>query len=113
MSLPKIQLNGIQDLVILENFKNILEYLRKESHFDSFRHFELTFTNPVIGFKLKHNLGFLPKDIILTSQIGSGVVVFDYSEFTANELVINLSGTVTSTNPTIIRFLAGSYKADQ
>lgn len=113
MSLPKIQLTGITDPIILENFKNLMEYLRRESPLDGFKHFELTFTAPVSSYKFRHNLGFLPKDIILTSQTGSGTVVFNYSEFTANDLALTASGTISTAQPTIIRFFAGSHKGDQ
>lgn len=104
MSLPKLSIAEIADLYVRENFRRLQSFFREESPLLGFQHIEITIQNAVSAQKFPHNLGFLPKDIILLSSIGSGVATLNYDQFTATDLVITTTGAVT------LRLLAGTYQ---
>lgn len=100
----KLRLNEIEDEYVKQNFERIslilnnFALLRGEWQF-----FELTFAASVSNFRFEHNLGFKPKDVLVTSQIGAGSATFNYSLFTSTHIDISTSGAV------VVRFFAGSY----
>ena len=110
MPIPRFSISEIADQYIRRNFERLRDHLSQESPLLGFRHFELVFTSPQSHFKLKHNLGFLPKDVILTSQLGSGSVVFNTPLATADSLDLTVSGAITPQTPYTIRFFAGTYQ---
>lgn len=92
------------------------DWLRTQSPLAGFKSFELTFTQNYDGSTAKtayafpHNLGFLPKDIIITSQKGVGVAKFNQSLTDSSNLYIDVSGSPTTAGPLVVRFLAGTYQ---
>lgn len=109
MSLPTLAISQISDRYSQENFQQLQDYLRTESVFLGFKFFEVSFTSTADHYKFKHNLGFLPKDVLITSQIGSGSLAVNSSLATADSLDFTISGTVTKDNPLTVRFLAGTF----
>ena len=103
MGLPTLNINDIQDEKVRKNFENLMTFLRKESPLLGFRFFSVTFQGAVANYKYPHNMGFQPKDIVVTSQIGSGSVSFNYGNFDATNL------DLTATGPVTVRFFAGTY----
>lgn len=108
MGLPVIELNSILDEIVRKNFQRLKDFFSQETPLLGFRHFEITFTQAVNNLKFPHNLGFLPKDVLLTSIIGAGSVIFNYNLFTSTEMDITVTGSVTSAVPTTVRFFAGT-----
>jgi hypothetical protein len=51
-------------------------------------------------------LGFIPKDLILTSKKGSGDVTFNYDSFTKTTLSVTVTGSCS------IRALIGTYRSE-
>lgn len=92
----------VQDPVVRENLQQILDFFRVENHLFGFRHYELSFQT-ASTFQFMHRLGYLPKDAILTSQIGAGTVSFNYSSFTRESI------SITTTGPCVVRFFLGTY----
>jgi hypothetical protein len=111
VNIPQLAISEITDEYIRKNFESIRDFLPSGTPFRDFKLFELTFTKTENNFKFKHNLGFLPKDIFLTRQEGSGSVVFNYPLATAESIDMTISGTVTPDNPYKIRFFAGTYSS--
>lgn len=98
-------LKEISDQYIQENFIRIVDFFKRQRLLDGeFTHFEIVFTGAVTNFKFKHNLGFVPKDIIQTSSIGAGVLTWNYDKFDAQFLDITTTGVVT------VRAFVGSYQ---
>lgn len=93
----------IEDQYVRENFQRILDFFRVQNHLFNFRQFELIFSQAVTNYQHKHNLGFLPKDVILTSVIGAGSVTFNYGDFTKEFI------SITTTGPCVVRFFLGAY----
>ena len=101
----KLILKDIFDPYILENFVRLQSFIFGEVILMAgFKFFEVSFDTSVTNFKFKHNLGFLPKDIIVTSVTNGATIVFNYELITKDFLDITTSGATT------IRFLVGSMK---
>lgn len=56
--------------------------------------------------EIPHSLGFVPKDIILTSKTGAGSATFLYDSFTKTSLFVSVTG------PCAIRALYGTYRSE-
>lgn len=94
----------IPDLFMRKNLERIKAAVNKDPFLSSqWEHHEVIFPAAVTHFKFKHSLGFVPRDIILTSSIGAGTVTFNYTLFDVDNLDITTSAAVT------IRFFAGAY----
>ena len=106
-AIASLMTNEILDQYVRKNFERVKEFIDKESPLKGFRAYEISFTETKANYKFKHVLGFLPKDVLLSSQIGTGVIVFNYSSFTETEIDLTITGTVSTTVPTTIRFLLG------
>lgn len=107
--LPRFFLNEITDRFIRRNFELLRDFFRTESPMLGFKHFSITFTGNVAHYQTPHKLGFLPKDILVTSQVGVGTVTWHYDEFTEDLLDLTVSG-MTGDELTI-RFFAGTYNS--
>jgi hypothetical protein len=95
----------IEDPYVRENITRIKRELESEQILSGFwRFFEVDVTQTGVKVPIKHNLSFVPKDIIILSKEGDHNLYFDYGSFDANNIY------VTTQNPCRIRFLAGAYK---
>lgn len=95
---------AIEDERVREALQWMWEYLKAEPLLQGeFQHFELNFTAAVVNQMIPHRLGFVPRDIIETSTIGSGTITFNMSSFTSDAI------SVTTTGPVRVRFFGGSY----
>lgn len=103
--------NDIEDPGSRENFRRLEGFLRDEpvlrGNF-AFREFSLSASSYPATVRVKHNLGFVPKDVVQTSAVGSGglsagMVVWEYAQFTATEVVASIPDAVT------FRGFFGSY----
>lgn len=70
-----------------------------------FEFIEYTFSEAG-SVQVPHGLGFIPKDIILTSKTGTGNVTFNYESFTKSALSITVTGACA------VRFLVGTYRSE-
>lgn len=100
---PKLFVSQIVDTYSRENFRKIGDFFRQLSLFSNFKVFTLSFTAAEDHHKFTHNLGFLPKDIIVTSKTGSGTVTFN------QDLSDTINLDITATGACEIRFLAGAF----
>ncbi len=86
-----------------ENFVKLQDFLDREALFTGFRHFEVTLPSAELHHRFVHNLGFSPKDILLTSTQGVGVVTFNQDLTSSSELDLTVTGAC------VVRFIAGTF----
>ena len=96
----------IEDRYIRENFVRLNSFADSDSlqkgqfkHFDEF--FDASSYPATITFR--HRLGFTPKDLILTRQIGPGSVTFNYEDFDSTVISLTITDSVS------LRFFLGAY----
>lgn len=94
--------------LLKENFQRLEDYLSTEVIQNAqWRLIELTFVADVVNYRFKHNLGFEPKDVIQTSNIGTGTIVYNFALFDKDYIDMTVSGTSTD-SPLMVRFVLGS-----
>lgn len=95
----------IEDEYIRENFTRLKRELEAQQILNGFWHFfELDITQIGVKVPIKHNLSFIPRDIIILSKEGDQSLYFNYADFDDKNLYI------TTPKPCRVRFLAGQYK---
>lgn len=100
-----LRLQEIEDVYSRENFFRIKKYLDKKPFLrGEWAFFELQFENAVTNQKVKHGLGYLPKDVIQTSSVGAGVLTWNYGAFDREFL------DVTTTGPVTVRAFIGRFE---
>ena len=88
-----------------ENFERIKREVEAQQILDGFwRFFEVEFPRGGTDIPIKHNLSFIPQDIIFLSVEGNYNFYFNYNLFNASNIYITTQGACR------VRFLAGSYK---
>lgn len=105
--MPKFRLfvNEIEDPYVKENFERLTRFVNDQSFLrGEWQFFEITFTGAVTNYKHKHNLGFVPKDILQTSKTGAGAITFNYTSFDSTNI------DITTTGACVVRFFVGSYR---
>lgn len=101
----KFSFNNIDDQYIRENFERLTKFIQNQGILrGEWQFFEIVFPAAVTHYRVPHNLGFQPKDILQTSLIGAGSITFNYTLFDATYLDITTTGACT------VRFFAGSYR---
>jgi len=98
--------SNIDEPNVLENFKRIKTFLRDTVLLKTGFVFR-TFTIPAgVMVSYKHNLNFIPRDVILTSATNAAVVTWHYEKFDRDNIYLTVSA------PTTIRAFLGLYKDD-
>lgn len=106
----ELLLDRVLDPIARENFQKLGVALKQEPVLQTgFVHFDLSFIKAETNFVMSHNLGFFPLDVIQTAVFGSGSVTWNYNAFTLTTISLTVSGTVSVTNPTRVRFFLGRY----
>lgn len=103
MSLPKLSLQDIVDLVLRRNFENLDAFLKQNPQLDGFKFFEINPKGTILDGVITHNLGFKPQDVILTHFSGTGTVTFNYDKFTTTKAYYTTTGACR------MRFFIGTY----
>lgn len=105
MSELELILREIEDKHTRENFARLLRYVQEEPILQGNWKLHEYFTDKAVtNFRMEHNHGFVPSDIITLSVVGDRNWQFNYDKFTKKHLDITTAGA------TKIRFLSGSYK---
>jgi hypothetical protein len=92
-----LNLKDIEDPIVRENFFRLKRFIEEQTILDGF------FTAAVTSKPVKHNLSFIPKDIVLLSITGDYNAYFNYNDFTSSHIYITAAG------PCVIRFLVGTF----
>lgn len=102
-----ITLERIQDPFVRDALYNILEEVRSQPILKyNFKSFEVTFSEGVSDFPFKHNLGFKPKDRVITNITSGGGGYIDLDSATSVYVNITVSEACT------MRFLLGNYDSN-
>ncbi len=91
----ELLLNGIEDSVVRDNFRKIMEFLNSQAvGGKSFQACELFVTGNATGIKILHKQGGIPKDCIISMLIAPSAarLVIDYANFTNEEASFDVSG---------------------
>lgn len=100
--------NNIQDPNAQENFRRIKIYIRDAPLLKTAFYFR-TIDVPAgftTNFKFRHNLDFVPKDILLSATTNDATVTWHFEKFDKAYIVLSTSA------PTTIRAFLGAYKDD-
>lgn len=104
MSELELILREIDDKWTRENFSRLLRYVKDQAILQGeWEIYEIRFDGPSTNFKFKHNLDFVPQDIIQLQVIGDRNVEFNHDKFDGDYIDITVAG------PCYLRFLAGRY----
>lgn len=105
MKLIELILKDITDQLVRENFSRLIAYFKGDNlRKADFKFFEITFQVGGTGVKYAHRLGYIPKDIIVTSVSDSEAVVFNYESFDRTNFDMDITAACT------VRFFAGTYR---
>lgn len=100
-------LKDISDKHSRENFTRLNRFLSNQTILNGeWEFYQIEVPGAVTEFKFKHNLKFIPKDIIVLSIDGHKNIDFRYDLFTHQHIVFSTGGAVC------LRLLAGSYTKD-
>ena len=98
-------LREIRDKHTRENFARIRRILTAQTILNGdWEVYQVTIPGAFTGFEFRHNLSFIPRDVILLSAVGDQNYQFRNEQFTRENIIIDTSGEVT------LRFLAGRYR---
>jgi hypothetical protein len=100
----KLYRNEVEDEYSRQNFQRLQDFLNSfPLAKGDFKFFEITVTSAVTNYKFKHNLGFVPLDVLQTYVSGGATVSWSYDSFDRSNVVFTTSG------PTTIRAFIGRY----
>lgn len=103
---PTLATKEIDGIYERRNFEELRDYFENQNQLLDFIHLEVNFSAAVTNSRIKHTLGYIPKDIIVTKIVGTGRLTWNYSKFSNEEL------DVTTDGPVRIRFYVGTYFKD-
>lgn len=99
-----LDLIEVDDKVAAENFRRILDFLKSTPILaGQFELLEFSTNGAVTALRIPHQLGFVPVDVIETSNRGSGSVTYLYTLFERDAILITTNG------PVIVRAFVGRY----
>ena len=104
--LKRLFTKEIDDEYVQENFIRLNAFADSEGILKSgFKHFEVEFAAPTYPSTVSffHRLGYVPKDVLVTSSIGPGVATFEYALFSNTQIYVTITDAVT------VRFFLGTY----
>lgn len=101
----RLFLSEIEDDFSRENFRRVQNEFNEDVLKNSqFTFITITFTGAETNYKYKHNLPFVPRDVIQTSLTGSGSLTWNYSLFDSTNL------DITTTDACVVRALIGKVQ---
>lgn len=104
----KLLFHDIKDNSVRDNFRRLKNYMNEQKQFVGFQLLEFSVVSTGTNVLINHNLGFQPKDAVLTSVVGDGTIALNYGNFTNKAIDITVGGTVSRTNPTKVRVYIGT-----
>src|SRR5690606_37576894 len=69
-----------------------------------FRFMEFSLDGAVANSKFAHNLGYIPKDVIMLQLTGEGTLTFNYNLFDSKNIDVSSTGAVK------VRLFIGTYR---
>jgi len=96
----------LEDDNLKEIFRRFVDFHETQNQLQDFQHIIITTDSAQANLKVRHNLSFVPKDIIKTKKTGSGNITFNYASFDKEFL------DVTTTDSVNWRGFVGTYFND-
>ena len=104
---PVLLTKELQDIYVRQNFQALVNYFQSNNQFYGFNFFEIIETAAVTTAKtLTHNLGFIPKDVVVTQITGVGTLQLQYGAFTKTTISYITTGACR------VRLFVGTYFGD-
>lgn len=93
-----------------KNFEALRRFFEQEGQLQGFAHMEFTLQPGDSHVKIKHGLGYVPKDVILTRLLAtSGAqLTLHHAEFDTDNLVASYSSSATT--EARVRLFVGTYR---
>ncbi len=88
---PFLYIQDITDLFLRKNFEALKDYFQRENQLLGFQHIDITFTKAETNYKVAHNLGFTPLDVLTSHFVGPGTLTWNYDRFNSTHLDITTS----------------------
>ena len=104
---PILLINEIAELYIRKNFEILQKYFDDENQLLGFKHVEFSVDAAVVNYKIPHQLGYVPRDLIRTRKTGAGSVTFNRHLFDTENI------DITTTGAAKVRLFAGTYRTDE
>jgi hypothetical protein len=101
---PSLEVNKINDPEVRRNFQNLTEFIARQSQLAGFQMIEFSFSQATENAVIRHSLGYVPKDVIITKSIGPGEITLNFGKFTSQEIV------VSATDACEVRAFIGTYQ---
>ena len=98
--------NTVKESDVVENFRRLQLFLRQSPLLNCgfvFKTFEIP-TGLIANFAFKHNLRFIPKDIVVSAVSNNATVTWHYANFDRDFVYLTVSA------PCTIRAFFGTYK---
>lgn len=89
---PFIRLETIDDIYVRANFKALVDYFRSNAQLAGFKHIEVVVSDMVSNLKVAHKLNYIPKDVLITSFVGPGVLTLNYDRFDSQFMDLSATG---------------------
>ena len=99
---PLLNIQDIEDPVVRRNFEQLLTYFRSQNQLLDFQFFEQVFEEAETDRVVRHSLGYIPRDVLVSRLTGEGTIRFNLGRFTEDELLL------TATGPCRVRFYVGA-----
>jgi len=106
-----LNLDGIQDQNVRDNFRVLQDFLNSFGMSQKqFQACEIYVTANTTGLKIKHNLGGVPLDFIITRLIAPSAARLkaNFSSFTKTDVSVDITGLAAG-EVLSARFLVGSF----
>lgn len=105
--IKEVPAGSIQDnFRTLQNYvESVNQFMVTESQFVGFQHFDITFTAAAANFKIDHDIGEIPLDLVQTYLTGSATVTWNYANFSKDTIDVTVSAACR------VRFYVGTHKA--
>lgn len=101
---PNLLVKEIADVYLRRNFQEMFDFFQVEDQVLGYKFFDFEFEQAEEGFKITHDLGYIPQDIIVSQLTGSGAVQFNFLLFDRTTIDLDIDG------PCRIRFLVGQNR---
>ena len=108
-----LSVKGVQEMLLVarRNFESLGRYFDSNGQLNGFKHVEFNVQAGESQLKIKHGLGFVPKDFILTRLLApSGAkLTLHHKLFDQDNIVVSGTGW-SSTVPMRVRALVGTFQ---
>lgn len=100
-------IDGLEDEKTKEVLRRFIDYFETQNQMQDFVHLEIKTDTAQTNLKVRHNLGFIPKDVIKCKKVGAGDITMNYDKFDKDFLDVTTTGAVR------LRVFVGTFIRDE